>query len=94
MYNSNNIKSQNPFSTTLRESNPGNHITVYVMTIIVRSWSCEYGYNTERPVTVDMAIRIDFIPAGAALLLPNTLDYLCPDTLVWVMPDIKAIDTP
>ena len=34
---------------------------------------CGYGYNTERPVTVDTAIRIDFIPAGAALLLPYTL---------------------
>ena len=34
---------------------------------------CGHGYNTERPVTVDTAIRIDFILAGAAVLLPYTL---------------------
>ena len=73
IYSSNNNKSRVPFSTTLRESNTGNHTTVHIITIIVRSCSCAYGYNTERPVTVETAIRIDFIPAGVALLLPYTL---------------------
>ena len=73
VYSSNNNKSRDPFSTTLRESNPGNHTTVHIITIIVRSCSCGYGYNTERPVTVDTAIRIDFHPCRGALLLPYTL---------------------
>ena len=42
---------------------------------------------------MDTTLRIDYFPVGAALLLPNMLDYLYPDTLVWVMPNIKAIDT-
>ena len=69
-YNSTNNNSRDPFLSTLRESNTGNHTTVHIISIIVRSYSCGYGYNTERPITMDMAIRIDFIPVGAALLLP------------------------
>ena len=31
------------------------------------------GFSIKRPVIVDTAIRIDYFPAGAALLLPYTL---------------------
>ena len=58
IYNSNFSNSRDPLSTTLRESNTGNHTTIRIISIIVRRGG--YGYNTERPVTMDTAIRIDF----------------------------------
>src|SRR4051812_27286882 len=73
IYSSNNIKSQDPFSKTLRESNPGNHSNISYYNHNSSSCSCRYGYNTERPVTMDTDIRIVFILAGVALLLPYTL---------------------
>ena len=36
MYSINNNKSRDPFSTTLRESNPEKHITIYIITISVQ----------------------------------------------------------
>ena len=55
--------------------------------ITVHSCSCRYIYNTERPVTMDTAIRIYFIPAGAALLLPYTLGSPGSRTPFWGMSD-------
>ena len=65
----------------------GTITTIYIITSIVHSCSCRSGYNTEHPVTVDTTIRIDFIPAGAALLLPYTLGSPGSRTPCLGMPD-------
>ena len=63
---------RDPSSTSLRGRNLGNNSLIIVLVIVC---SCiGPGYNTERPVTVDMAIRIDLLPEGVHYCYPIRSD--------------------
>ena len=85
---------RDPSSTPSEKAISGIYISVAVARFIKYPVKVvrESRYNSKRPITVDMAIRIDSIfPAGVHHICPNMLDIPYGRTqLCWVMPGIKV----